>query len=111
MADQIIGFFNRLARVADDEKWKGCGFLRPAAELAGSTGHSALRIGSSHKKKFEAWLADRISAEGLDTAALRARQLMVLLDGAVAQMLIYRDPSYARAAGQLAATLLTKTIG
>jgi AcrR family transcriptional regulator len=111
MADQIMGFFNRLARVAADEKWKGCGFLRAAAELAGSPGHPALRIGSSHKKKFEAWLADRISAEGLDSAALRARQLMVLLDGAVAQMLIHRDPSYARAAGQLAATLLTKTIG
>lgn len=111
LSDQIMGFFNRLARIAADNKWKGCGFLRAAAELAGSPGHPALRIGSAHKKKFEAWLAGRISAEGLDGGALRARQLMVLLDGAVAQMLIHRDPAYARAAGQLAATLVAKKVG
>jgi AcrR family transcriptional regulator len=109
LADQVAGIFRRLARVASNAKWKGCGFLRAAAELANSPGHPALKIGSAHKKKFEAWLADRISAEGLDDAAVRARQLMVLLDGAVAQMLIHRDPSYARAAGQVAAALLTKT--
>src|SRR6516165_2092073 len=110
LPEQILGLFEKLARVTKTARWKGCGFLRAAAELAGTPGHPALKVGSAHKKKFEAWLADRISAEGLDTAALRARQLMVLLDGAVAQMLIHRDPSYARAAGQLAARLLTKTI-
>src|SRR5215472_2087918 len=52
LADEMAGFFNRLTRVADDKNWKGCGFLRAAAELAGSPGHPALRIGSSHKKKF-----------------------------------------------------------
>jgi hypothetical protein len=66
---------------------------------------------SSHKKKFDAWLADRISAEGPDAAALRARQLMVLLDGAFAQMPIHRDPLYATAADQLAAALLGKLAG
>lgn len=111
LADQISGVFRRLARVASNAKWKGCGFLRAAAELASTPGHPALKIGSAHKKKFESWLADRIDAEGLDDAALRARQLMVLLDGAVAQMLIHRDASYARAAGQAAAALLTKRPG
>jgi hypothetical protein len=34
--------------------------------------------------------------------------MMVLLDGAVAQVLIHRDPAYALAAGQVAAALVTK---
>ena len=35
-----------------------------------------------------------------------ARQLMVLVDGAVAQMLLHRDPAYVEAAKQAAAALL-----
>jgi AcrR family transcriptional regulator len=108
LAEQITGFFEKLAQVANISKWKGCGFLRAAAELAGSPGHPAQKIGSAHKKKFESWLAGRITGEGFEDAALRARQLMILLDGAVAQMLIHRDPSYAMAAGKAAAALLTK---
>src|ERR1700683_4590633 len=108
VAEQIAGCFQKLARVANDAKWKGCGFLRAAAELAGTPGHPAQKIGSAHKKKFESWLAGRITGEGLDDAALRARQLMILLDGAVAQMLIHRDPLYAFAAGKAASALLAK---
>jgi AcrR family transcriptional regulator len=108
LAQQIAGFFRKLARVAKDASWKGCGFLRAAAELASTPGHPALKIGSAHKKKFEVWLEGCIAAEGLDDAALRARQVVILLDGAVAQMLIHRDPAYALAAGQVAAALVTK---
>jgi len=107
LAEQIGGLFLRLARVAKAAKWKGCGFQRAAAELAGSPGHPALKVGSAHKRKFEAWLAARISAEGLDNAPLRARQVMVVLEGAVAQMLIHRDTSYVQAAAQIAAGLLS----
>ena len=81
---------------------------RLAAELAGAPGHPALKIGSAHKKKFEAWLADLIAVEGLSAPALRARQVMIDIDSAVAQVLIHRDPAYALAAGQAAAALVTK---
>jgi AcrR family transcriptional regulator len=108
LAEQIAGVFQRLTRVAKAATWKGCGFQRAAAELAGTPGHPALKIASAHKKKFESWLTGRIAAEGLDNAALRARQVMIVLEGAVAQMLIHRDPSYLQAAGKLAAVLLTK---
>jgi AcrR family transcriptional regulator len=110
LAEQVTGVFQRLARVANVAKWKGCGFQRAAAELAGSPGHPALKIGSAHKKKFESWLASRITAEGLDNSALRARQVMIVLEGAVAQMLIHRDPAYVQAAGEIAAALLTKDV-
>ena len=89
-------------------RWKGCGFIRAAAELAGTPGHPALKIGSAHKKRVEAWLAGRIATTGLSEPALRARQVVILLDGAAAQVLIHRDPAYALAAGQAAAALVTK---
>jgi AcrR family transcriptional regulator len=106
LAEQIAGVFFRLARVAKAAKWKGCGFQRAAAELANSPGHPALKIGSAHKKKFESWLAARIMAEGLDNAPLRARQIMIVLEGAVAQMLIHRDISYVQSAAAIATGLL-----
>jgi AcrR family transcriptional regulator len=106
---QVLGLFENLARAMITPRWKGCGFIRAAAELAGAPGHPALKIGSAHKKRFEAWLEGRIAATGLSEPALRARQVMILLDGAAAQVLIHRDPAYALAAGQAAAALVTKT--
>jgi AcrR family transcriptional regulator len=110
LADKIAGMFRRLGQAARNPQWKGCGYLRAAAELAGAPGHPALKVGSSHKKRFEAWLQDLIAAEGLDDAAQRAREIMVLLDGAVSQLLLHRDPAYAEAAGRVAAALLGRKV-
>jgi AcrR family transcriptional regulator len=108
LPEQVLGLFENLARAMNTPRWKGCGFIRAAAELAGTPGHPALKIGSAHKKRVEAWLEGRIAATGLSEPPLRARQVMVLLDGAAAQVLIHRDPAYALAAGQAAAALVTK---
>ena len=108
LPEQVLGLFENLARAMNTPRWKGCGFIRAAAELAGTPGHPALKIGSAHKKRLEAWLEGRIAAKGLGEPALRARQVMILLDGAAAQVLIHRDPAYALAAGQAAAALVTK---
>ena len=105
---QVLGLFENLAEAMKAPRWKGCGFIRAAAELAGTPGHPALKIGSAHKKRFEAWLETRIAQKGLSEPALRARQVMIILDGAAAQVLIHRDPAYALAAGQAAAALVRK---
>jgi AcrR family transcriptional regulator len=111
LAERILCLFERIGLLAHDAKWKGCSFVRVVAELAGEPGHPALKVGARHKKKFERWLADEIAAEGLGEPILRARQLMILLDGTVTEMLVHRDPSYAEAAGRIAAVLLTKGSG
>jgi AcrR family transcriptional regulator len=108
LARQIVGMFGKLGGLAASSDWKGCGFLRAAAELAGTQGHPALQVGARHKKRFEAWLESRIAAAGLSDPARRARQVMVLLDGAVTEILVHRDPAYAESAGQVAAMLLTQ---
>jgi len=106
LAAKVRGIFRQLAKSASHPKWKGCGFLRTSAELANMPGHPAMKIGAAHKKKFEAWLRLTFEAEGIGNAALLARQILLLLDGSFAVVLLHRDPSYMEAAGDAAYSLV-----
>ncbi len=106
LAAKVEAIFVNLARAARHPKWKGCGFLRTSAELANMPGHPAIRIGAAHKKKFGAWLAQVFSQAGIDDAGELARQMLLLLDGSFAVVLLHRDASYMESAGKAAATLV-----
>jgi AcrR family transcriptional regulator len=102
---KVEAIFRNLARSARHPKWKGCGFLRTSAELANLPGHPAIRIGAAHKKKFEDWLRLTFEAEGIGDALRLARQILLLLDGSFAVVLLQRDPSYMETAGEAAFSL------
>lgn len=106
LPDKIEAFFARIAEAARHPKWRGCGFLRTAAELANLPGHPARRIGASHKKNVERWLEREFVAAGIASAEQLARQVTVLLDGAFSAMLVHRDAGYAVTAGEAARTLV-----
>lgn len=106
VAAKVQALFLHLARSARHPKWKGCGFLRTAAELANAPGHPAVKLGSSHKKRVEAWLAEAFAAQGVRRPAARARQIVLLMDGAFSAVLLHRDATYIEEAGRAAATLL-----
>jgi hypothetical protein len=57
-------------------------------------GHPALKVGAAHKKKFEAWLHATCEENGIITAPLPARQILLLLDASFAVVLLHRDASY-----------------
>lgn len=103
---KVAAIFTNLARAARHPKWKGCGFLRTAAELAAMPGHPAIRIGARHKRNFETWMAGEFARAGLANARELARQVVVLMDGAFSIMLVHRDPQYVEAAGRAAAALI-----
>src|SRR5438876_310669 len=103
---KVERIFRNLARSAAHPKWKGCGFLRTSAELANMPGHPAIRIGAAHKKKFEGWLRAVFEAEGIAQALELARQILLLLDGSFAVVLLHRDPTYMETAGQVARSLV-----
>ena len=109
LADKVQTIFTRLSENARHPNWRGCGFLRTAAELANQPGHPAIRIGSDHKHKFERWLAREIGAVLGDEAQATAlsRQILVLLDGAFSSALIHRDAGYFDAAGAAANALIS----
>jgi AcrR family transcriptional regulator len=102
---KVEAIFRNLARAARHPKWKGCGFLRTSAELANLPGHPAIKIGAAHKKKFEDWLRLTFEAEGIGDALRLARQILLLLDGSFAFVLLQRDPSYMETAGEAAFSL------
>jgi len=110
LPDKVEAIFRHLARSARHPKWKGCGFLRTSAELANMPGHPAMKIGAAHKKKFEAWLHTTFEAEGIAEPLRLARQILLLLDGSFAVVLLHRDASYMETAGEAAASLTAAAI-
>jgi AcrR family transcriptional regulator len=110
LPDKVAAIFSNLARSARHPKWRGCGFLRTTAELANLPGHPAIRIGAAHKKKFESWLRAAFAGEGIGNAAELARQMLLLLDGSFAVVLLHRDPSYMETAGDAARALVATAL-
>jgi AcrR family transcriptional regulator len=106
LPDKVEAIFRHLARSARHPKWKGCGFLRTTAELANMPGHPAVRIGAAHKKQFEEWLCTTFKVNGIGQASMLARQMLLLLDGSFAVVLLHRDPSYMETAGRAACSLI-----
>jgi len=105
-AEKVGTIFANLARAARQPKWKGCGFLRTAAELADMPGHPAIKTGIAHKKRVEGWLRDVLAEAGAASPEVLARQIVLLLDGAFAVVLLNRDASYMETAGEAASTLV-----
>jgi AcrR family transcriptional regulator len=110
VAQRVRGIFQGLIEVADRVKWRGCGFMRTTAELASTPGHPAVKAGSAHKKRFEAWLAGALASEGVRDASAIARQVLLLLDGAATIMLIHRDADYIRSASEVAEKLVKDAV-
>lgn len=106
LSDKIFAIFEGVAGSARHPKWRGCGFLRTAGELANQPGHPAVKAGAAHKKRFENWLAERCSEAGISEGTQTARRIAILMDGAFAASLIHGDPSYIIEAGEAAQLLV-----
>jgi AcrR family transcriptional regulator len=98
IAAGIRALFKLVGSAGADPRWKGCAFIRVIHELAGQPGHPACALARRHKRALERWFAERIDAAGIAQANERARELSILLDGAITQMLTHREPAYAEAA-------------
>jgi AcrR family transcriptional regulator len=107
---KIKAIFDRLAKSARHPKWKGCGFLRTSAELMNMPGHPAIKAGVAHKRRVEDWLTTVFEAEGIAGPRKLGRQIVLLLDGGFAVVLMNRDPSYMQTAGEAAAALVAAAV-
>jgi AcrR family transcriptional regulator len=106
-AAKVEAIFRNLARSVRHPKWRGCGFLRTSVELINLPGHPAMVIGRAHKKRVEDWLCSVFEEANIQRQARQlAQQIILLLDGAFAVVLLHRDPSYMEAAGAAAARLV-----
>ena len=102
----LQGLFRELAVWAAQPRWEGSGFTRLVMELADLPGHPARLIARRHKAEVEAWLQGQLASRGVAEATTLARQIVILLEGAQAMLLIHRDDAYATAAAEVAIALL-----
>ena len=90
-----------VARLFDDlEDWAkkkdflGSGFTRLATELGDMRGHPAMRLAHLHKTTIEALFAQGLKIRGEANAAMLAREIWVVLEGAMIMALLHRDSGY-----------------
>jgi hypothetical protein len=81
-------------------------FTRAVIELADLRGHPARAIARKHKSAVEKWLADELAATGVPSPGERAREVVLLTEGAMVLTLIHGDPGWANSAAQAAKRLL-----
>jgi AcrR family transcriptional regulator len=107
-ADEIISnLFSDLAKWSETPRWTGAGFTRLVMELADLPGHPARVIARRHKAALEAWWADILRKAGVTSPQERAREVMLLMEGAMAMILIHGESKYADAAAQAAKRLMS----
>jgi AcrR family transcriptional regulator len=104
--DFIDSYFGELSDWAARPKWSGGGFTRVVVELADLRGHPARSIARQHKTAVQQWLTEAIAAARIPAANQRAREIMLLTEGAMILMLIHGDRSYAQAAALAAKALV-----
>lgn len=107
---KVQAIFTQLSVSVQHPKWRGCGFLRTAGELANMPGHPAMKAAAKHKCNVERWLADELAGEGVEHASSVARQILILLDGAFSGMLVHRDVDFIKQAGEAAAVLVRAAV-
>jgi AcrR family transcriptional regulator len=104
----IDSFFMQLAEWAGKPRWSGSGFTRLVVELADLPGHPARAIASSAKSVTEDWLTQQLKKSLVLSPKERAREIMLLMEGAMALMLIHGDRGYANAAARAAKRLINQ---
>jgi AcrR family transcriptional regulator len=102
--DQILGTFDRLERGFASRGFRGCPFVNAVAEL-GAEDKSIKKIAIAFKESRRLWFRDLLLQLDVSDAEGLATQLVLLVDGSIAQDLVRNDPSMARAAKEAARVL------
>src|SRR6476660_692331 len=103
--DQILGTFDRLERGFASRGFRGCPFVNAVAEL-GAEDKSIKKIAIAFKESRRLWFRDLLLQLDVSDAEGLATQLVLLVDGSIAQDLVRDDPSMARSAKEAARVLL-----
>nr|WP_225140128.1 MULTISPECIES: TetR/AcrR family transcriptional regulator [unclassified Bradyrhizobium] len=104
-AEQILGTFDSLEQRFAAKDFRGCPFVNAVAEL-GPGDRAVKKIAIAFKESRRLWFRDRLTELGVAEADALATQLVLLVDGSIAQDLVRDDPAMARAAKEAAKVLL-----
>lgn len=103
--EQILATFDLLERHFSSRDFRGCPFVNAVAEL-GPEDRSVRNIAIAFKESRRVWFRDLLKQLRVADAERLATQLVLLVDGSIAQDLVRDDPAMARAAKEAARVLL-----
>ena len=103
--EQVLGIFDSLERRFSAKDFRGCPFINAVAEL-GAESKPVRKIAVAFKESRRLWFRDLLVQIGVSDPEGLATQLVLLVDGSIAQDLVRDDPAMARAAKQAAKVLL-----
>ncbi|WP_367278444.1 TetR/AcrR family transcriptional regulator [Bradyrhizobium sp.] len=105
-AEQILATFDSLERRFSSKDFRGCPFVNAVAEV-GVESRSVRKIAVAFKESRRLWFRDLLAQIGVADPDSLATQLVLLVDGSIAQDLVRDDPAMARAAKEAAKVLLS----
>ena len=103
----VDALFDALSKWSATPRWAGSGFTRVAVELTDLPGHPARAIARRHKAMLEDYLTELLQRAGVEPPRERARQLWIVMEGAMLMALICGDRSYIASAQRAARMLLS----
>ena len=88
---QLRGVMAALAPWFEGERFYGCAFMNAVAEHA--KGERWLReLAADHQSQVIGFLTERATEAGYDEPAVLARQIMLVIDGAIVAFMVSGDP-------------------
>ena len=107
-AAQVLALFDQLYLRFTNSDFRGCPFVNAVTELAEDC-DSARRIAMHYKDGRRQHIASLLTEAGLSDPDTLASQIALLIEGAIASMLVRQDPTVAVQARGAAAVLMAAT--
>jgi AcrR family transcriptional regulator len=104
-AARLLALFDRLDHWLRQPAFRGCIFMKAAGEFADAA-HPLRVIAAGHKRAILAWLKQTAREAGFPSHARLARELFLLVEGAIAAATVLDEPAAAATAKRAAAALI-----
>lgn len=109
-AERLLGIFDWLETWSQDQGVRGCAFLNAAAELAGPQDEMARQVVREHKQWWLTLLTDLARDAGAVDPVRLADELLLLMDGVSARVLVMGQAGSAASARRVARLLLQESL-
>lgn len=107
---QLLAVFDWLHTWFNDPAFRGCAFINSYGEC-GPTHPGVAQAAADHKESLRQYLTQLAANIATDQPESLARQLLLLVDGAITTAAITGDPQAAQQARTAATTLITAACG
>jgi AcrR family transcriptional regulator len=106
---RLFAVFDVLEEWFRKKDYHGCSFGQAATEFRDPK-HAVHKMASEHKQQMLAYFRELAAAAGAKDSELLARQIALIVEGAVIHMEVFREPQVARIADDAARKLVEEAL-